>query len=137
VRGLYDQVRQMRDGFWIQASRPVEMWIQTGEPLDHLQLEIDSPVEDNGAVLRMAGQEHRLRLGKEPQTVRFELEAPDIARFARNPYYQTQLIQVYLYRLVIEVERGMRPEWRGLDFPFFFQGASVRLEQPSPKPATP
>ena len=128
--GRRDHLRlTMREQLIVAAADTVEIWVQSDAPIERLSLELAGPVEDNPATIRLGEETRRLRLGPEPIEVGFTPKEPTLLRTDRRPHAYFEFMQIWNYRLTVQIERGEMPHWRGEDGPRFFTGGSIRLTE--------
>lgn len=127
VTGLRNQVRSVRDVFWLQGGRTVQVWVQSVRPMSEISLLLGSPVEGNAGRASLGGETFELSLGTAPQRVVFRPEAPTLVRRTRFPIHSTTFIDVFLYRLEIYSERGRPPMPERPEEPYFYLGATLAV----------
>lgn len=125
------------DDVWVRGGGSVDVWLQRGEPMSRAILDLRAPVEGQKATVRLGGLSQTVTLGRD--WTRLEFPAPEVfkIRTERSPKDYYEFIELWLYRLEVELERGRYPEWDGESGPFFPRGAELRFygEEPPEDPA--
>ena len=122
------------DDIWLRGGGGVEVWLQRGEPLRRAYLELRAPIDGQVADVRLGGELQTVTLGTE--WTRLEFAKPDVykVRRERSPKDYYEFIDLYMYRLEVDLERGRFPKWDGAVGPYFPRGAELRFwgEEPPP-----
>ena len=122
------------DDVWLRGGERVDVWLQRPEPLRRAIFELRAPIEGQRAVVRLGNQTRDVVLGTD--WTRLEFAAPDEykLRTERSPANYYEFLDIWIYRLQVDLERGRYPAWDGETGPFFPRGAELRFfgDQPPP-----
>lgn len=125
--GRKDQMRLVGEQLWLLADRGVEVWVQSSQPLRRLEIELTSPTADHRARVRLVDSSRVVQLGPDPQRLVFEPERPTKLRRDRKRSDPQSFADIWIYRLVFDLERGRLPAWSDEPGPRFYRGASLRV----------
>ncbi|MDA8018600.1 MAG: hypothetical protein MPN21_14260 [Thermoanaerobaculia bacterium] len=115
------------DDIWLRGGGTVDVWLHRGKPLRRAVFELRAPIDGQGATIRLGDEIRTLTLGTEWTRLEFSSPAVHKKRRDRSPANYLEFIDIDVYRLRVQLERGRFPAWDGKAGPFFPRGAELRF----------
>ena len=115
------------DDVWLRGGDPVDVWLQRPEPLRRAVLELRAPIEGQRAVVRLGDESQNVVLGTDWTRLEFAAPKEFKIRAERSPKDYYEFLDIWVYRLEVDLERGRYPAWDGDRGPFFPLGAELRF----------
>ena len=124
--GRKDQMRPVGDELWLLADRDVEVWVQSSDPIEKLEIEVSSRAPQMGS-FRLVDEAHDVQLGDGPVRLVFEPKRATKQRRDRKRGDPHAFVDTWIYLLETDLERGQLPAWTGEPGPRFYRGATLRV----------